>query len=221
MDAHQAVRDVDRTMPDTPFTRPGGSLLVMVGLPGTGKSLIVQYLIESIPAAVISTDNVRRYMRNNPTYTAAEMMFVYQVCHKVIELRLSRGQRVIFDGTNHAAARRQHLFDIAKKQEALLTVCQVQASEAVIRERLLSRKSGDRRDGDMSDAGWSVYQWMVAAQEPIVHDHLILDTTSNAADELARQLEAYWLDVEQKSIGAGNTGVSNSRIAGPPPDRTP
>jgi len=199
MDAHQAVRDVDRTMPDTPYARPGGSLLVLVGLPGTGKSLIVEHLIKFLPAAVISTDGVRRYMRNNPTYTAAEMMFVYQVCHKVIELRLSRGQRVIFDGTNHAAARRQQLFEIANKANSPLAVCQVQASEEGIRERLLTRKSGERRDGDMSDAGWSVYQWMVSAQEPIVHDHLILDTTTNPPDQLAVQLRDYWLDIEEQA----------------------
>jgi predicted kinase len=198
MDAHQAVHDVDGALLDTPFARPGGSLLVMVGLPGTGKSLIVESLTMSMPAAVISTDFVRRYMRNNPTYTAAEMMFVYQVCHLVIELRLSRGQRVIFDGTNHAAARRQQLFEIARKQNSPLAVCQVQASEIVIRERLLSRKSGNRRDSDMSDAGWSVYQWMVAAQEPIVHDHLILDKTSNPPDLLAQKLAKYWTAIEEQ-----------------------
>lgn len=172
--------------------------MVLVGLPGTGKSLIVEHLVKAMPAVVISTDFVRRYMRNNPTYTAAEMMFVYQVCHQIIELRLSRGERVIFDGTNHAAARRQQLFEIARKQDSALAVCQVQASETVIRHRLLSRKGGGRREGDMSDAGWSVYKWMVAAQEPIVHDHLILDTTSNPPDLLANQLHDYWLAVEEE-----------------------
>jgi len=199
MDAHQAVHDVDSAMPSTPFARPGGSLLVMVGLPGTGKSLIVEHLVKTMPAAVISTDFVRRYMRNNPTYTAAEMMFVYQVCHQIIELRLSRGQRVIFDGTNHAAARRQYLFEIAYKQNSALAVCQVQASEAVIRHRLLGRKSGARREGDMSDAGWSVYKWMVSVQEPIVHEHLILDTTSNPPEGLAEELHDYWLRIEQET----------------------
>ncbi|MFZ0548518.1 MAG: ATP-binding protein [Candidatus Promineifilaceae bacterium] len=175
----------------------------MVGLPGTGKSMIVEQLTKLIPAVIISTDRVRRYMRQFPTYTAAEMMFVYQVCHLVIEQRLGRGQRVIFDGTNHAAARRQQLFDIAEKHNAPLTICQVQASEEVIRHRLRSRKSGNRREGDMSDAGWSVYQWMVAAQEPIVRDHLILDTTSQPAEELAGQLAAYWMGVEQESDQLG------------------
>lgn len=199
MDALKAVFDVDRAMPDTPFARSGGSLLVMVGLPGTGKSLIVEHLIKSIPAVVIGTDIVRRHIRESPTYTAAEMMLVYQVCHKVIEMRLNRGQRVIFDGTNHAAARRQQLFDIARKKHAPLAICQVQASEEVIRQRLSRRKSGDRRDGDMSEAGLSVYKWMVAAQEPIVHDHLILDTTESPADQLARRLGEYWLEIEQRS----------------------
>jgi predicted kinase len=199
MNAHRAVQDVDSNMPDTPFARPGGSLLVMAGLPGTGKSLIVEHLIEMTPAAVIGTDRVRRYMRQTPTYTAAEMMFVYEVCHMVIELRLSRGQRVIFDGTNYMASRRQQLFSIAAKNNSGLAVCQVQASEEVIRQRLLTRKNGGRRSSDMSDAGWSVYQWMVAAQEPIVHDHLILDTTSNPSDKLAEQLNEYWLRVEKES----------------------
>lgn len=200
MNAHRAVLDVDSIMPDTPFARTGGSLLVMAGLPGTGKSLIVEHLIKMTPAAVIGTDRVRRYMRQTPTYTAAEMMFVYEVCHMVIELRLSRGQRVIFDGTNYMAARRQQLFNIAAKNGSGLAVCQVQASEEVIRQRLLTRKSGGRRLGDMSDAGWSVYKWMVAAQEPIVHDHLILDTTTNPSEQLAIKLNDYWLSVEQESM---------------------
>jgi predicted kinase len=172
----------------------------MAGLPGTGKSLIVEHLLKLTPAAVISTDHVRRHMRQTPTYTAAEMMYVYEVCHKVIELRLGQGQRVIFDGTNYMASRRQQLFAIARKQKAGLAVCQVQAAEDVIKDRLLNRKSGRRRKGDMSDAGWSVYQWMVAAQEPIMVDHLILDTTDTPSDELAAQLNDYWLAAEKGSI---------------------
>jgi predicted kinase len=172
----------------------------MVGLPGTGKSLIVENLISITPSVVISTDGVRRYMRRYPTYTAAEMMFVYEVCHRVIEHRLGRGQRVIFDGTNHVAARRQQLFDIAGKRQTPVAVCHVQAAEQTIRQRLLSRKGDGRRDGDLSDAGWPVYQWMVAAQEPIVHPHMVLDTTTILPHVLARQLSEYWLVVEEQEV---------------------
>jgi hypothetical protein len=40
---------------------------------------------------------------------------------------------------------------------------------------------------------------MVAAQEPIVHEHLILDTTTNPPDKLAAKLNDYWLKAEQES----------------------
>ncbi|MCI0395805.1 MAG: ATP-binding protein [Chloroflexi bacterium] len=196
MDAHRIVRDIDRTLPAVPYARAGGSLLIMVGLPGTGKSMIMENLHAILPCVIISTDAVRQYIRRYPTYTAAEMMFVYEVCHRVIEQRLARGQRVAFDGTNHMAARRQQLFKLAERRTAPVAVCHVQAAEHIIRERLSQRKSGSRREGDLSDAGWSVYQWMVAAQEPIVEPHIMLDTTETPPVELARRLANYWLACE-------------------------
>ena len=49
---------------------------------------------------------------------------------------------------------------------------------------------------DKSDADWAVYTWMVEAQEPLVEEHLIVDTTETPAEELAKNLYEYWLNVE-------------------------
>lgn len=200
MDPQLLVQEIDRIMPSAPFARPGGSLLLMVGLPGSGKSSLVTQLQELLPSFVISTDWVRRHMRQSPTYTAAEMMFVYEVCNQVIGLRLKGGQRVIFDGSNYQAARRERLFKTADRYRAAVAVCHVQAAEAVVRDRLRKRTAGQRRDGDLSDAGWSVYQWMVQAQEPIVESHLTVDTSATAPDVLARQLRDYWLACEEGQV---------------------
>src|SRR5687768_9010675 len=118
MDAHHVVSEIDRAFPSAPYVRPGGSLLIMVGLPGSGKSLVVEKMANVLPCVVISTDKVRLFMRRYPTYTAAEMMFVYEVCHRLIEQRLGRGQRVVFDGTNYLAARRQQLAKLAERRNA-------------------------------------------------------------------------------------------------------
>lgn len=184
---------------------------MMVGLPGTGKSSVVENLQKRIPCVVVSTDNIRLLMRNKPTYTAAEMMLVYEVCYSIIESRLKQGQRVVFDASNYLAARREHLHALAKRTGAPIAVSYVQASQETIRERLHQRSSGQRRDGDMSDADWSVYKWMVEAQEPVVGEHLILDTTSARPGELAAQLSEYWLNCE--ATAASDPDIQSSSWA--------
>ncbi|MCP5094537.1 MAG: ATP-binding protein [Chloroflexi bacterium] len=193
---HRIVSDIDDNLPSVPSVPTGGSLLIMVGLPGTGKSSIVESLQPDLPCCVISTDNVRLQMRNQPTYTAAEMMLVYEVCYSIIELRLNKGQRVVFDASNYLAARREYVAEIATRCSAPVAICYVQAAQEAIRQRLFNRNSGKRRATDLSDADWSVYKWMVEAQEPVVGDHLILDTTSTPPQELANRLYTYWLNCE-------------------------
>ena len=201
MDAQRYVQHIDERINDAPFVRPGGSLLIMVGLPGTGKSVLVDKLAEKLPSATVRTDFVRLLMRNHPTYSAAEMMWIYELCQKVIDRRLRRGQRVIFDGTNYLAARRERLVELAERHHSTLAICHVQVSEEVARQRLIGRMSEGRRRGDLSDGDWSVYKWMVEAQEPIDRPHITLDTTTTSPDILAADLRAYWLRCEQNATG--------------------
>ncbi|MCP4357858.1 MAG: ATP-binding protein [Chloroflexi bacterium] len=193
---HNIVSDIDDFLPQSPYVREGGSLLLMVGLPGTGKSSVVENLQKRLPCVVVSTDNIRLLMRNKPTYTAAEMMLVYEVCYSIIEARLKQGQRVIFDASNYLSARREYLKKLGHRAGAPVAICYVQASQDIIRDRLQQRNSGRRRATDLSDADWSVYKWMVEAQEPVMGDHLIIDTTDSRATELAAQLYQYWLNCE-------------------------
>lgn len=203
MYAQRFIEDINRSLPATPFIRPGGSLLIMVGLPGAGKSYMVDRLQQRLRCTVIRTDHVRRHVRDQPTYTPAEMTYVYEICYGLVDARLSRGERVIFDGSNYLAARRRRLLEVAAFHRSAVAVCHVQASEAVTRQRLRRRVHGESRNGDLSDAGWSVYQWMVEAQEPVAVPHLKLDTTDAPAETLIHRLCNYWAAREGEA-GAGN-----------------
>ena len=196
MYAEQIVDDIDLDLGDSPIVRPGGSLLIMVGLPGVGKSSVVESLQTHTPLVVISTDGVRAHVRQSPVYTAAEMALVYEVCYSLIERRLRLGQRVVFDASNNLQARRDYLARLAEKCGAPMTICSVQAAQDIIQHRLYQRINGGRRKTDMSDADWTVYKWMVETQEPVVGPHLIVDTTSTPPDVLAKRLYHYWLDSE-------------------------
>lgn len=191
--------DLDNTLPDSPCVRPGGSLLMMVGLPGTGKSSVVNALQPAMPHVVIATDKVRASMRQSPVYTPSEMMLVYEVCYGLIERRLQRGQRVVFDGSNLQAARREYLHNLARNCRAPVAICYVQASQEVIQQRLRARALRGHSKMDKSDADWAVYKWMVEAQEPLAEEHLIVDTTNTPSEELANNLYEYWLNVEKNA----------------------
>jgi predicted kinase len=91
----------------------------------------------------------------------------------------------------------------------VVSIGHVQASEAAIRQRLVARNSGKRREGDLSDADWSVYQWMVHAQEPIERPHRVLDTTNTLPDVLALQLRDYWFKREREYAPRKNHIQSN------------
>jgi len=72
----------------------------------------------------------------------------------------------------------------------------VQADQETIGKRLARRVKGKRQAGDLSDADWTVYKWMVEAQEPIMGEHLVLDTTATPTEELAAKLHRYWVKIE-------------------------
>ena len=190
------VDEIDAQLPSSPAVRKGGSLLMMAGLPGTGKSSIVRGLKTYFPYVVVSTDSIRAKMRRQPSYTASEMGLIYEICYAIIEKRLCLGQRVIFDASNYLESRREYVVNLANSCGAPAAICYVQASQETIGQRLAQRISGKRHTGDLSDADWAVYKWMVEAQEPIVREHLILDTTSTPADELAEKLYNYWSRIE-------------------------
>ena len=193
------VDELDNLLPAGPALETGGSLLIMVGLPGAGKSFMVRHLRQHVPSTLVSTDQIRRLISDQPNYAAAEVAHNYEVCFALTEKRLARRQRVIFDGSNYLAARRQHLREIARRYQVPHAVVRVQASPEVSRARLIQRSRArvNGKGHELSDAGWEVYRWMVAIQEPIDGPHLVLDTSASPVEELTAQVYQYWMESER------------------------
>jgi predicted kinase len=207
----ELIDRIDAETTVTPFVRPGGSLLLLVGLPGSGKSSIVAHLQHHFSTVVISTDGLRAQLCQDACYTDTAMGNVYELCYALIERRLEAGQRVVFDASNYLAARRQRVIQLAENCGAAVAIATVQAAQEAVRQRLQQRMSKQRRDGDLSDADWSVYKWMVETQEPVTDPHIILDTTATLPDQLAAQLADYWLQVEERA--SGNFNLQSPRWA--------
>jgi predicted kinase len=197
MNLEQGAKKVDRVLPDAPAAVGGGSLLALAGLPGSGKSLVARTLQSKVPSVVISTDVTRGILGCKRPDFEAERRFVYEVCYRVTRMRLDEGQRVIFDGSNHAVAHRTRLANLADTCGVTVAFCYVWAADDVVFERLRLRDASDRPEDIQSNARWGVNRLMAALEEPIARPHLELDSSTARPEELASTALTYWLDGER------------------------
>lgn len=164
------------------------SLIVMVGLPGTGKSHLVRELARLVPLDVIETDDIRRGISSRPEYTQQENRRVFAVAHGRAEGLLRRGHNVVFDATNIYEWGRKVLYHIAERTGARLLIVRTVAPDGVVEGRLRARTAG-ADPSDRSEAGWEVYLRMKREFEEIGRPHMVVDTSSElepAVQEIAR-----------------------------------
>lgn len=184
-DLAQFIAKVERVLTGSQETTAKPVLLLLSGLPGTGKSFLARRLAEALPFVIIESDVVRKILFPQPLYTAQESHWVHRTCHALMARLLKRGVRVIYDATNLIEYHRELVYRIAQKAGARLVVVKTVASEEVVRERLRARQEEAR---ELSDADWRVYRRMASRQEQVSHPHLVIDTSEDLEEAVAKVL---------------------------------
>jgi aminoglycoside phosphotransferase family enzyme/predicted kinase len=157
----------------TELEEPGGKpcLLLVAGLPGTGKSKLARGLAERARFSVVRSDVVRKelagiaeHVRTPPrlreaVYTPEWNERTYAECLRKAEQFLFEGQRVLVDATFREERQRQAFLNAAVGWGALAGILLCQAKPETVRRRL------GLREEDASDADWSVYLQIAANWE--------------------------------------------------------
>ena len=175
------------TLPEETTAHP--ALIVVSGLPGTGKSYLARRLAERLPCVILETDHVRQLLFARPRYTGPENETVFQVCHDLIRHLLGRGVRVIFDATNLVERHREVLYHIADQAEARLVLVRTVCPEPVVRARLMGRAGGADLQ-DRSAADFRVHQRLKYTAEPIRRNHFVVDTSQDLNPAISKILRA-------------------------------
>jgi aminoglycoside phosphotransferase family enzyme/predicted kinase len=207
-------------------------LVLVGGLPGTGKSTLAQGLSARAGFAWIRSDEVRKELAELPIgqpvpadsrsdlYSPEHTERTYRACLHRAQERLFEGKRVVVDATFREEGQRSAFLDAARAWgvPAILLLCR--AEPPAVRQRLAARY------GDASDADWAVYlklreRW----EKPETSRHHIFDLPLGAdaavtLDATLHRLQALglWSEkapaVDQPSM-AGNepSRVGNDNVS--------
>ena len=147
------------------------SKLIMIGgLPGSGKSYLAKALSNKVNAVHINSDVVRKEMNNLGKYETTDKNLVYnQMKQRLISI-LDRGSNVIVDTTFYKKSLRTEIVEIAKDRKCKPYFILVTADDEIIKKRV----SVKRKD---SEANFEVYKKLKKQFEPINIDYLEIDTS--------------------------------------------
>ena len=161
-------------------------LILICGLPATGKSTVARRLAKALDAEVLRTDIVRKALIGNPTYTEEEKNLIYKTVFLIAEYLIKHDVNVIIDGTFYKDLLRKEAKNIAKKHCKRFFLIETSCPEAVVLKRLGKR---ERNLKSPSDADIDVYYKIKGLFEPIKESHITIDTDWGLEDSLKEALE--------------------------------
>ena len=167
-------------------TKKANIVVIVSGLPGSGKSYFASRLSEKIDALYVNSDQLRKEMFAERTYSAVEKAKVYEAMLGKMNEAIIQKNDLVLDATFHKNETRQ-LFVENAKRNALLYIIEVQADEDVTKERL-------KKSRPYSEADYNVYQLIHKTWEPLKKPHLRLKSTNENIEYMLQKATQYLKD---------------------------
>ncbi len=142
-------------------------LVVVFGLPGTGKTTFAESLAGQLELPHFNTDKIRTEMGLRGRYDPDTKARVYERMLERTEAELQNGNRVILDGTFYLEGLRQRLRSLAGRYRARIGWIEISAGEQTVAERV-------SRTRPYSEADLAAYAKVKQAFEPLEEEHLTL-----------------------------------------------
>lgn len=156
---------------DTTSASP--SLVILCGLPGTGKSHFARELIRRAPFMWLNSDRTRKLLVDRPSYSRREHRRVFSAMHVLTKGYLRDGYSVVFDATNLNENVRRPLYASADEAGVEPLIIRFTAPSELVRRRLEDRAEGVGEASE-SDATWDVYSRLAVADQPVPRPHLLV-----------------------------------------------
>lgn len=114
-------------------------LVVMVGIPGSGKSFFAEHFASTFNAPIVSSHTILHALVQTPTFSVSEQAAVQRVSIYTLEELLKTGQTIVYDSSSNARTDRQELVKKAKTAGYDTLFVWVQTESATARLRATKR----------------------------------------------------------------------------------
>ena len=163
-------------------------LVVMTGLPGTGKSAIADAVGRALPAPVFSVDPLEATLnRAGITREHRSGYAAYDLAAMLAESQLRVGQSAVVDAVNALSSVRKWWKDIAERNGVpLVTLATICSDRALHRARLEQRTR--EIEGFLYDVTWADVEARMHEYEPAVEADLVVDAVDPLEDNTTQVL---------------------------------
>lgn len=121
-------------------------IIIVCGLPGSGKSFFASKLAAKLHAPYISSDRTRKELNALGHYSFTDKMSIYQAMNKIAEQDLAAGKSVVIDATFYHHTMREVFIELGKQRQIPVFFICIQATEALTKKRLSSVRPDSEAD---------------------------------------------------------------------------
>ena len=169
------------------ITDDAPSLVILCGLPGTGKSYFARELARRAPFVWLNSDRTRKLLVDRPSYSRREHRRVFSAMHVLTRGYLRDGYSVVFDATNLNENVRRPLYSSAQEVGVEPLIIRFTAPAELVRRRLTDRAEGVG-EASQSDATWDIYSRMAVADQAVPRPHLLVTGPEDAESVMGETL---------------------------------
>ena len=149
-------------------------IVIVLGLPGSGKSYFASRLAEVIQADYINSDQIRKGMFSKRIYSEQEKGAVYDAILKKMKTLVKLNKDLVIDATFQREDSRQ-LFIRQLRGKVEFFFIEITANPDLIRRRL-------KKERPFSEADFEVYELTRQQWQPVREPHLSLESTDENID---------------------------------------
>jgi hypothetical protein len=142
-------------------------LIVIFGLPGTGKTTFATVLSNHLGLKHFNTDIIRSLSGKSQQYDEKNKASIYDDMLHLTRLEFEKGKSVIVDATFYKEKLRKRFKVLAQEYDVTVKWIEVCAGEEVVKKRISKKRR-------YSEADYTVYQMIKSQFEPMKEEYIQL-----------------------------------------------